>query len=189
MVGLIQKLLLDLVEQVGGADAVQAVRNAAEVPEERRFRLDTVYPDDEFQRMLQAACKVLGKTQEEVEVAYADFFGRDSLRRWPIWFETSSGARHFLERQQTIHNTFATGVRDPDARRGIRDKFHIEKLDHELVTHYRSPNNLCGLYVALARWILDYYKEDATIEESRCTKRGDAECEFHIRWPQPRSAA
>lgn len=182
MVGLIQKILLDLVESVGGRDAVAEVTRRAAVGDDRRFRLDTVYPDEEWQRLLAAACEVLGRSQEDVEVAYADYFGRDALSRWPIWFQMSANARQFLERQQTIHNTFATGVRDPEARKGIRDKFRLECREHELVTHYRSPNELCGLYKALARWVLDHYRETASVDEARCTRRGDPECEIHIRW-------
>jgi hypothetical protein len=189
MVGLIPKILLDLVESLGGPQAAAEVRRRAQVSAEKRFRLDTVYADDEWQRLLRAACDVLRKSQDEVEAIYADFFGRDALRRWPVWFETSANARQFLERQQTIHNTFATGVRDPGARRGIRDKFRLEKLDHELVTHYRSPNELCGLYKALAHWVLGHFGERASIEEPQCTKRGDAECEIHIRWPADTRAA
>lgn len=188
MVGLIQKLMLDLAQQLGGSGAVAAIRREARLPDDRRYRLDTVYPDDEFQRLLDACCKVLHVTQEQLEVTFADFFGRDALRRWPVWFETSGSARHFLERQQTIHNTFATGVSDPQARKGITDKFRIEKLDRELVAHYRSPNNLCGLYVALARWVLDHYREKATIEHARCVKQGHPECEIRIRWPSPGAA-
>jgi hypothetical protein len=182
VVGLIQKILFDLIAASAGSAAVAEVRRRAQVPEDRRYRLDTVYPDDEWQRVLRATCEVLGKSQDEVEVIYADFFGRDALRRWPIWFETSANARQMLERQQTIHNTFATGVSDPAARRGIQDKFRLEKLDRELIAHYRSPNELCGLYKALARWVLDHYREEAQLEETRCTKRGDPECEIHIRW-------
>ncbi|HUP90785.1 MAG TPA: heme NO-binding domain-containing protein [Solimonas sp.] len=184
MVGLIQKLLIDLIDSVGGAEAVAEVRRRAQLPEDRRFRLDTVYPDDEWQRLLRATGEVLGKSQDELEIIYADYFGRDALRRWPVWFETSSSARQMLERQQTIHNTFATGVSDPAERRNISDKFRLEKLPHELVAHYRSPNQMCGLYRALAQWVLDHYQEQASIEETRCTKRGDAECEIHVRWPQ-----
>jgi hypothetical protein len=188
MVGLIQKVLFDLIEAIGGPQAASEVRRRAGVEEDRRFRLDTVYPDDEWQRLLKATGEVLGRSQEELETAYAETFGRDSLRRWPIWFETSANARQFLERQQTIHNTFATGVRDPEARHGIRDKFRLEKLPDELVTHYRSPNELCGLYKALARWVLKHYQEEAVIEETCCTKRGDPECEIHIRWPRSSQA-
>jgi hypothetical protein len=189
VVGLIQKVLFDLLGEVGGPAAVAEVGRRAGIPEDRRFRLDAVYPDEEWQRLLAATCEVLGKSQDEVEVIYADYFGRDALRRWPVWFEMSANARQFLERQQTIHNTFATGMRDAGARANINDKFRLEKGERELITHYRSPNQLCGLYKGLAHWVLRHYKEDAHIEETRCTKRGDAECEIHIRWPEPGRAA
>ncbi len=181
MVGLIPKLLLDLVTAKGGESAAAEVKRRAEAPD-APFRIDTVYPDELWQRLLRASCEVLAVSQEEAESLYADFFGRDALARWPVWFAMSKNARQLLERQPIIHNTFATGVRDADARRGIADKFHIEKREHELVVHYRSPNQLCGLYVALARWVLDHYGEHATVEQARCAKRGDPECVIHVRW-------
>ena len=183
MLGLIPKILIDLVEAHGPDGAVARVKELAGLPEDRRYRLDTVYTDAEWQKLLAAACEVLGVTAEQAEVLYADVFARDALRRWPMWFKMSANAREFLERQQTIHNAFATGVRDAEARRGIQDKFRLEKHPNELVVHYRSPNQLCGLYRALARWIVDFYKEEALIEELRCTKNGDDECELHVRWP------
>lgn len=182
VVGLIQKVLLDMVEAVGGSDAVAEVKTRAGVEPERRFRMDTVYADDEWRRLLEAACAVLGVSEDAALDVYAKHFLRDARARWPIWFEMSQSARQFLLRQPTIHNTFATGVRDADARRGIRDKFRLEELERELVAHYRSPNELCGLYKALAREVLQHYSEQAAIEEPRCTKRGDDECEIHIRW-------
>lgn len=182
MVGLIHKILFDLIEAKANASTVLEVKRRAGVDPERRFRIDTVYPDDEWQRLLAAACEVLGVSQDDAEIAFADHFMNDAKRRWHMWFEMSQSAREFLVRQQTIHNAFATGVRDPDARRGMEDKFRIEELENEIIAHYHSPNQLCGLYKALARWLLDNYRETATVEERRCTKRGDPECEIHICW-------
>jgi hypothetical protein len=184
MLGLIPKILLDLTHARAGPRGASEVRRRAGVPEEKRYRLDAVYPDEEWQRLLRAACEVLNLSQDDFEVEFADFFGRDSVLRWPTWFKMSLNARELLERQQTIHNAFATGVRDPEARRGIQDKFRLDRLDREIVSHYRSPNQLCGFYKALARWVLNYYHEDATVEETRCLKRGDSECQIHIRWSE-----
>jgi hypothetical protein len=182
MLGLLPKILLDLVEERAGPQPVSEVKRRSGVPEEKRYRLDTVYADEEWQLLLSAACEVLHLSQDELEIVYADRFGRDAVRRWPVWFQMSKNARQLLERQQTIHNTFATGVRDPAERKGIEDKFRIDMLDSELVTHYRSPNRLCGFYKALARWVLNHYHDDASIDETRCLKRGDSECQIHIRW-------
>ena len=114
--------------------------------------------------------------------AYADVFCRDAMTRFSTWFEMSSNSREFLERQVTIHNVFASSVRDPEARKAVEDKFRIEKLENEIVTHYRSPNRLCSMYKALARWMFKHYGDHAAIEEPRCMKRGDTECEIHVIW-------
>jgi hypothetical protein len=189
MLGLIQKILLDYVEEKAGPSAVARVKEIAGVPEDRVFRLGEPYPDDEWQRLLAATCDVVGASEERVMEEYAAVFGRDALQRFPKWFEMSHSSREFLERQITIHNVFASGVCDPDARKAVVDKFRIEKFDREIVTHYRSPNKLCSLYRALARWMVAHYGDDALIEETRCMHRGDSECELHVIWTDERSAA
>lgn len=182
MVGLIQKLLLDLVESAGGAETVRAVKRRAGVPEQKEFRIDEVYDDAEWRRLLEATCEVLNLTQVQAEQAFADFFFKDCLQRWPMWFEMSKNAREFLERQPKIHNGFATGVENAADQKAIDDKFHLEKRNGDLVMHYSSPNRLCGLYATLARRVIKHYGDDASVQETRCLKNGDSECEIHIRW-------
>jgi hypothetical protein len=182
MVGLIHKILFDLLEETGGTEAVLEVKRKAGVDEDKAFRMDEVYDDQEWQRLLGAACDVLGVTQEQAEEAYADFFCKDAMKRWPMWFSMSKTAREFLERQPKIHNGFATGVRDHKAGQAINDKFDLEQAEHGIVMHYRSPNQLCGFYIAMARWIINHYGDDASINQTKCLKQGDSECEIRIRW-------
>jgi hypothetical protein len=189
MIGLIQRVLFDLVEEKGGRRAVEKVKERAGVPADKIFRIGEVYPDDEWLRLLAATCEVLGVSETEAMEAYAETFGRDALTRFPKWFEMSANSRQFLERQIAIHNMFASGLRDPEARRAVTDKFRIETRDDEIVTHYRSPNQLCTLYVALARWMFRHYGDEATIEQSRCMHRGDEECEIHVRWKKLRGTS
>ncbi len=180
-------MLLDLVEEKAGTEAVSEVMRRAGVQPDRTFRIGEVYSDEEWQRLLLAACDVLHCSETEAMDAYADVFGRDALSRFPRWFEMSANSREFLERQITIHNVFASGVRDPDARKAVVDKFRLEKHDREIVTHYRSPNRLCALYKALARWMFRYYGDEGVIEEPKCMHRGDAECELHVIWTKLRA--
>ena len=58
MIGLIQKILLDLVEEKAGPEAVIAVKRAAGVPLDRIFRIGEVYSDTEWQNLLSATCCV-----------------------------------------------------------------------------------------------------------------------------------
>lgn len=182
MMGLIHRLLFAMVEESTGTAGVREVKKLAAIPEDRDFRIDETYEDEEWRRLLDAACEVLSVNQAEAEVAFADCFYRDSLERWPTWFEISSSAREFLERQPAIHNGFATGVTDPKMRRQIIDKFRLEKRADKLIVRYRSPNRLCGLYIALGRKIIEHYGDKAVIDEHRCQRQGDTECEIHIVW-------
>jgi len=188
MVGLIQKMWLDFVEERAGREGVAEVMRRAGIPPDRVYRIGEPYSDSEWQRLLHATCDVLHCTQDEALEAYAGVFGRDALSRYPKWFEMSANSREFLERQVTIHNVFASGVRDPEARKAVVDKFRIEKRAGEIVTHYRSPNRLCGLYKSLARWMFEHYGDEATIEEPKCMLRGDDECELHVVWTKLRAA-
>ena len=107
---------------------------------------------------------------------------KDGQTRWPMWFKMAKNAREFLVRQPKIHNGFATSQQDPALRSAIDDKFEVEERNGELVVHYRSPNQLCGLYMALARWIINHYGDNAVVEEASCAKNGASQCEIHVRW-------
>ena len=182
MVGLVQKLLLDLVDSSAGAEAVCEVRRRADVPQDKEFHINEVYDNAEWRRLFAATCDVLNLTQAQAEEAYADFFYKDTQARWPMWFEMANNAREFLLRQPKIHNGFATSQQDATARSAIDDKFEVQELEAELVVHYKSPNQLCGLYMALARRIIKHFGNSAVVEEARCAKNGASECEIHIRW-------
>ncbi|MCA9254627.1 MAG: heme NO-binding domain-containing protein [Phycisphaerales bacterium] len=189
MVGLIHRILLDMVQSQAGADAASDIRRMAKVEPQVEFRLDENYDDAEFLRLFVATCERLGLTQDQAEQAFARAFYEDSVRRWPTWFQLSKNAREFLKRQPAIHNGFATGVSDSSARAGIRDKFRLEERPDRIVVHYKSPNNLCGVYVALAHQILDHYRETARIEHPRCLRESDSSCEIHVIWPEAQGNA
>jgi len=98
------------------------------------------------------------------------------------WFTMAKNSYQFLARQPAIHNTLAKSVTDKKTRDNIREKFRIETVKNKIITHYKSPNQHCGLYIALAQWIIDYYRDKATMKETRCMKSGDPECEIYIQW-------
>lgn len=183
MVGLIQKLMLNLIAEQGGEEAMLEVKRRAGVPADKVFRMNEVYDDGEFRDMRDAAIEVLGLGAEELELAYADYFCRDAIRSWPKWFEMSANSRELIARQPTIHNGFATScTQDPEARSLINDKFHLTEDGDTLKLVYRSPNHLCGLYVKLAKWIIDHYGDAAEIEEHECQKSGAEACVIEMRW-------
>ena len=176
MLGYPLKLLLNGIERRHGHEAVVQTLAEAGLPPDRVYRLNELYTDDEAQRLTAAATQLLS-----IEDIAEEFF-RDTLVRFPTFFEMCKTSREFLEMQPEIHNTFAHGLQRPEERDAVRDKFHLEKLDDELVVHYRSPHHLCDMYKAIAQQVFRHYHDKATIDESRCMKRGDSECELRIQW-------
>ena len=176
MLGYPLKLLLNAIESRHGREGVVQTLAEAGLPGDRVYRLNEPYADSEAQRLTLAASQLL--SVEDI----AEAFFADTLVRFPTWFEMCKTSREFLELQPEIHNTFAHGLQQPEERDAVRDKFRLEKLDDELVVHYRSPHRLCDMYKAIAQQVFHHYQDKATIDEPRCMKRGEAECELRIRW-------
>jgi len=170
------KLLLNAIESRHGRDAVLQTLAEAGLPTDRAYRLNEPYADSEAQQLTAAALRRI--SVEDI----ADTFFQDTLVRFPTWFEMCKTSREFLEMQPEIHNTFAVGLQRPEERNAVRDKFRLEKLDEELVVHYRSPNQMCEMYKAIAQRVFRHYRDEATIDEPKCVRRGNDECEFRIRW-------
>lgn len=182
IVGLIPKLLCKMLESEGGVALVSQAKQRAGLDAAHEFQMNQVYPDEQWWKLFRAAQELVNLSEDDAYRRYAAFFIADAQQRWPMWFEMSRNAREFLERQPRIHNGFATGVHDPDDRQAINDKFSLESGEKELLVHYRSPNRMCGFYIALANEVLVHYGEKATVEHKQCMHAGAPECEILIRW-------
>jgi len=176
MLGYPLKLVLTAIEKRHGREGVVQTLEECGLPADRNYRLNESYDDNEARKLSAAAFKRL--SMEDI----AQAFFEDTLTRFPTWYQMCKTSRQFLEMQPEIHNTFAIGLQEPAERDAVRDKFRLEKLQDELIVHYRSANQLCEMYKAIAEYVVRHYKEQATIDERKCVKRGDTECEFRIRW-------
>lgn len=181
MIGLIQRVLIDLVHQHGGDEAVHAICRQAGVPPERDFRIDTDYADGECLRLIEATGEHFGLDEKTLYRLYADHFIKESRKLFPMFYQMSSSAREFLMRQPRVHDTMASSLRSEASRDRVRDKFSVEEDGDTLVVTYRSPNRLCGLYEALFERLLDEYGDTGTFERTSCQKRGDPVCTFRLR--------
>ncbi len=178
--------MLALADSIAGVEAVQEIIRRAGVPSEKRFHIDRAYDDAEWQRLLSSACEVLEITTEQAEEKLADHFFEDMKRRWPMWFKMARTAREFLERVPAIHAGFTMGLSDRTVGRSLEEKFELEEIADGFLMHYRSENDLCGMYRNLARKVIDHFGDHASIDESRCTRRGDPFCRIRIHWhPAP----
>jgi Haem-NO-binding len=186
MVGVIHQLFFEFVETKFGAAAVDEVKRRAGVAAGEEYRMDAAYPDDEWRRLLGAALEVSGLDADQAELAFGRFCGEQLSVRMAGFFNTCTSTREFLKLQPSIHNMMASSLRDAATKRQITDKFRLEDVNGETITRYVSPNRHCTLYRGLAEWVAEYYRERIEIHEPRCQKRGDPECEIHVKHLGPR---
>ncbi len=184
MIGLIQQTLLNMVDASGVPHARDEILRRAGLPPDTHFRIDTDYDDQQADALLEHACAVLHLTQEQAFAAFASAFLAETRVRFPAFYAMSADSRAFLARQAAIHNVMASGLRNPDRRTQINDKFHITALDNgDLRVHYNSPRRWCGLYLALAREVAQFYGDTLDVTGAQYRQRGDAQCVFHLHWP------
>lgn len=181
MIGIIHQLFFDFIQGSFGAEAVLEVRRRAGIDPSVKFRMDQAYSDEQWRKLLGAAVELSGLSAEQAELAFAKFCGDELHKRMGGFFKGCSSTREFLMRQPAIHTSMASSVRDAASRKAISDKFRVEDAGAETVVHYVSDNRHCTLYRGLAQWLADHYGEKIQIDETRCQKRGDSECELHIR--------
>jgi hypothetical protein len=185
MIGLIQKLVLQMVEEIGGPEALLEVKRRTSLPEEFEFRIDTDYDNEQMQQILENACAVLQVSEEAALSAFADYFLRDAQNRFPVFIAQARTSRELLINQTTIHNMLGSGLRNAEKLKAINDKFQVIKHDNgDLEVLYRSPNQWCTLYRKLAEAVAELYQENMTLSTIQCRKRGDQHCAFLIHWPE-----
>jgi len=189
MLGIIQKVLCDLIEKEGGPTALHEVRQAAQIPPERAFRIHEPYSDEEFQRFVGQTLAHFGWPVDDFYARYADLFLVYTHAQFPTFFKLAKNSREFLQNQPTIHHSFAAGALSPAQRKEVVGKFHLDRTEDGLVMHYSSPHRLCGLYKALALRTAKFYGDKMEISESACLHNGASECEIHIRWTEIGSPA
>ena len=185
MVGLIHRMLLELLDELLDAAAVARIRARANIPADTMFRMAQSYSDEEFRNLLTCIMEETGLDRDTLEIRFASHFLKDAKARWPRWFDMSTSARELLLRQPKIHNGFASSMCSEADRTRINDKFLVDEDEQGITVHYKSPNQLCVLYKALAKEVIDDYGEQATITESLCLKKGDAKCCIRVEWPAP----
>lgn len=182
MIGVIQNILMKLVEEKFGPNAVKEILKKTNLPSDFTFRIDTFYSDKEFITLFQNCCEAANWSEQEACDEYAVIFLREAKILFPHFFAMSKTSKEFLLRQPAIHNSLGAGLRDKKVRQNIADKFHIEEIDGVLYTHYNSPNQLCTLYISLANQLIKEYGEEGQVSSVSCARNGDTECIIRTSW-------
>jgi hypothetical protein len=183
MIGIIQKTLTECLMQAGGDDLRRAVFRKAGVPENRVFRMDQNYPDDEMGRLLDATRELTGLDADAVDTLFARNFVRLVKDVFPQFIAMSADSEDLVRMQARIHALIAGGLRSTAEREASSDKFHMEDQgNHRIVVRYRSALQLCGLYRQLVRAMADEFGDTVEISTVRCRKAGAESCAMAVCW-------
>jgi hypothetical protein len=189
VIGIIQRVLLSLLEQEGGAALRERVMQRAGLEPDVRFRINVNYADEDMLAMLEATAAETGLSRAEIMRRYADHFIDYAAELFPRFFSLSADAREFMLRQPTIHSSFSAGLRTAEERQRVADKFHLQECDDgSLRVEYRSANRLCDLYGALAVALGRRYGETIAVETLGCGLSGGPCC-LRVYWPQRHAAS
>ena len=168
MIGVIHKVLFDLLHQQGGPDLVARVAGSVDLDPET-IRISESYPDEQFATLLQSAITETGLPRYVVIDAYADAFLAYARNLFPAFFSMSSNSFEFLKRQPKIHTSISASLLEESERDRVENKFSlIEEDDGSLSVSYRSRVGLCDLYHALAHKIAAHYGDSLVISAETC---------------------
>jgi hypothetical protein len=136
------------------------------------------YPDAEFMDLVGAAASALAMTPDGIVL----WFGRRALpllaQKYPEFFEGHSTRSLLLSLNDIIHPEVRKIYPDAD----VPSFDYDTSLPDELLMSYRSRRMLCTLGQGLVEGAAAHYGEHATFEHLSCTRRGDAQCQFRIRF-------
>lgn len=170
MIGIIHKVLFDLLDQMGGDELSERVGAKAGIPPSS-VRISDAYTDAGFSKLLVTALAETGMTRSDFVQAYADAFLAYAQGLFPAFFEMSGDARDFLLRQPKIHSSLGAGLVGEEDREKVRQKFQVaDNEDGTLTVTYQSAVGLCDLYQALAGKIADHYGDRLQVGVVHCGK-------------------
>jgi hypothetical protein len=183
MIGIIQKTLTECLLQAGGEDLRRAVFREAGVPEDRVFRMDQNYPDDELGRLIETTKRLTGLGTDAVDALFAKTFVRLVKQVFPQFMAMSAHSEDLVRLQARIHALIGSGLRSKAERDATTDKFHLEEDgQHRIVVRYRSHLQLCGLYRHLVQAMAEEFGDTVDIATVRCRRRGAETCAFRVGW-------
>jgi hypothetical protein len=135
------------------------------------------YPHQELDALVAAASAMLGQPPDDVQ----RWFGRAALPllvdRYPVFFDGHTSTRAFL---LTLNDVIHPEVRKlfPGA---YAPSFEFDETSEEaLGLTYESHRELCAFAEGLVEGAAVHFGERVAIDQTECTKRGDARCTLRV---------
>jgi hypothetical protein len=170
MKGVVFNLLEQVVSEKYGEEAWDAVLDAAD--QDGAYTAVGSYPDEEFLGLVKAASANLEVPADDL----VRWFGRSSLpllrERYPEFFHHDSTRAFLLTLNDVIH---------PEVRKlfpgaDVPDFDFDSRREDELALGYQSHRRLCSFAEGLIEGAAEYFREEVSMEQPQCMKRGDEKC-------------
>lgn len=183
MIGVIEKVVVECLLEIGDEELVQDVFFAAGIPPDRVYRMDQHYPDAETARLIKSALKVTGVSTQELFDLFGKTFFDVVADVFPEFLRMSKSSEDLVRKQAKIHALIAAGSRKPGESRKSTDKFQLLDLGpHDIQVRYKSELQLCGLYETLVRHAAERFGDTVKFAPHECAHNGADACIISVRW-------
>jgi len=182
MIGIIEKVLCNLILQHADEKTLRLIYQKAGIEEDRVFETNQYYDEAEFRRFLSATLKTLGLDVDTALTLYADAFFKYTKALYPSWYAMVNTAKEFLQLQVKIHDGFGHSLNDLEKSQRLMKKIKVDTNGNGLMVTYCSENRLCGLYIKLAERVGEHYGDKPTLTHEKCMHKGAEECVINVDW-------
>jgi hypothetical protein len=169
--GIVFNLLEEVVSTKYGESTWDKLLDAAHL--EGAYTSLGSYPDLDLEKLVAAAASALNLPADEV----VRWFGRAALpllaERYPAFFEPHSSTRPFV---LTLNDIIHPEVRKLYPGADVPTFVFDESSPDSLSITYASDRKLCAFAEGLIEGTATYYGEQASVHQSQCMNRGDAQC-------------
>lgn len=155
MMGIINNLLLQFVEEAAGADARKAILDKAGFT---MFRSEENYPDAAWQRLVTTTVEHLGMDGVEAQKAFARWCFPVLVKQFGPFFKSAKSTQQFMEKVPRIHRDFPSA-----SVKEFVEKIHVKQSSPGLlVWDYESSNRLVPFMIELGKSVSGHYGEEVT---------------------------
>jgi hypothetical protein len=183
VIGVIEKVMVDCLLELGDAELVQDIFFAAGIPPDRVYRMDQHYPDAETAKLIDAALRLTGKTEQQLFDLFARVFFDVIELVFPEFLRMCETSEDLVRKQVKIHALIAAGSRKPGESAKSTDKFLLEdRGPHDILVRYKSELQICLLYETLVRHAAARFGDTVEITRKGCAHEGAEACIFAVKW-------
>lgn len=183
MIGIIEKVIVDCLLDVGDDELRLDVFFDAGIPPDRVYRMDEHYSDAETARLIASALRLTNVEPDQFYELFSRVFFDVIQDVFPEFLRMSETSEDLVRKQAKIHALIAAGCRKPGESEKSTDKFQLEdRGPHDIVVRYKSELQLCALYERLVHFAAARYGDEVRIASHDCAHNGADLCTIAVKW-------